>query len=208
MKIYDITATIDMDLCVYVESDRPIFEDLMRIDEGGFCNLTRISATTHMGTHADMPKHFINNGASCHDITLDYFYGRAKVIKIKTAAHINKSDLLPFEIDAGDIILLNTGQSHYIRQPKLKEDFIALTPDAAQYLVDKKIKTLGIDYLSVDPYGDLNFPAHKILLGNRIPILEGLMLGGVPEGEYILSAFPLKYYNGDGSPVRAVLITH
>jgi len=161
-----------------------------------------------MGTHADMPRHFIENGATCHDIALEYFYGRAKVIKVKTATHISKEDLLPFDIEEGDIILLNTGQSHLMRQPKLKEDYIALLPDAALYLADKKIKTAGIDYLSVDPYGEPNFPAHKILLGSGIPILEGLMLDGVPEGEYTLSALPLKYGNGDGSPIRAVLITH
>jgi arylformamidase len=83
-----------------------------------------------------------------------------------------------------------------------------LTADAAEYLVSKKIKTLGIDCLSVDSYGTSDFPVHKALLGNHIAILEGLVFDGVPEGEYILSALPLKFHKGNGSPIRAVLITH
>ena len=60
--------------------------------------------------------------------------------------------------------------------------------------------------LSVDPYDAADFPVHMALLGNGITILEGLILEGVPEGEYTLSALPLKFEGGDGSPVRAVLV--
>jgi len=205
MKIYDITAPISNDLPVYGEK-RPKITKLAQIDNGDVCNVTWLSASSHTGTHADMPLHFISGGATCSDIALDYFYGPAKVMRIAVSSHIRKADLEPLDIQAGDIILLDTGQSAHMRHGVLKQDFIALTPEAAEYLAKKKIKTIGIDYLSIDPYGSPDFPAHKILLGNGIGILEGLVLEGVSEGMYTLSALPLKIPNGDGSPVRAILV--
>jgi len=205
MKIYDITAEISENLPVY-DSERPVITDLMQLKNGDVCNVSRYTATTHTGTHADMPLHFIEDGAACHDIELDYFYGRAKVIRINATEHIRKEDLTSHEIDEGDIILLDTGQSKYMSHGELKKDYLALTPEAAKYLVERKIKTVGIDYLSIDPYGAPGFPAHMALLGNNIAILEGLVLEGVPEGIYTLSALPLKIPGGNGSPVRAILV--
>jgi arylformamidase len=183
MKIYDITATIGDSLPVYDDKERFVITELMQIAKGDLFNVSRLTTTTHTGTHADMPLHFVADGAACDNIALDYFYGRAKVIRFKATGHISKTDLEPYDIEAGDIILLDTGQSPDMRQPALKEDFFALTPDAAHYLAEKKIKTLGIDYLSVDPYGTPDFPVHTVLLGNDIAILEGLVLDGVPEGD-------------------------
>ena len=206
MKIYDITAAISSDLPVY-GNERPAIISLAQIASGDVYNVSHFSATTHTGTHADMPLHFIAGGADCISVDLSHFYGPAKVIKIAAKNHITKADLAAHNIQAGDIILIETGQSKYMSQGSLKQDFLALTPEAAEYLAAKKIKTVGIDYLSVDPYDASDFPVHKILLGSGIAILEGLVLAHVPEGEYTLSALPLKMPNGDGSPVRAILVT-
>jgi len=205
MKIYDITAEISDTLPVYGD-ERPTAIKTAQLKNGDPYNFTKFAATTHTGTHADMPSHFIMGGATCENIPLDCFYGPAKLIRIAATGHITKEDLLPHNIEAGSILLIDTGQSQYMRQGTLKKDFLALTPEAAQYLVEKCIKTVGIDYLSIDPYGAEGFPAHMALLGNGITILEGLVLEGVPEGEYILSALPLKIVDGDGSPVRAILV--
>ena len=205
MKIYDITAEISNDLPVF-GNERPAITATAQMDKGDEYNFTKLFLTAHTGTHADMPLHFISGGVACNEIALDYFYGPAKVMRIAVNSHVRKADIAHLDINAGDIILLCTGQSAYMQQAAFKEDFIALTPEAAEYLVEKKIKTVGIDYLSIDPYGAAGFPAHKALLGNGIAILEGLVLEGVPEGTYTLSALPLKIPNGDGSPVRAVLV--
>ena len=206
MKIYDITAAISNNLPVYGD-ERPIITTLAQIANGDAYNLTWLSVSAHTGTHADMPLHFIADGAACDDIALAHFYGPAKVMRIAATSHIRKADLEPLDIQAGDIILLDTGQSAYMRQGTLRHDFVALTPEAAEYLAQKKIKTIGIDYLSIDPYDAADFLAHKILLGSGIAILEGLVLEDVPEGIYTLSALPLKIPNGEGSPVRAVLVS-
>ena len=207
MKIYDITAAISDNLPVYGDSDeRPHAAILAQFEKGDPYHLTKLSLSAHTGTHADMPLHFIPGGATCDSIALDYFYGPAKVMRISVSSHVRKADLQPLDIQAGDIILLDTGQSKYMRQWAFKQDFIALTPEAAEYLVEKKIKTVGIDYLSIDPFQAPGFPAHKALLGNGIAILEGLVLENVPEGTYTLSALPLKIQGGEGSPVRAILV--
>jgi len=205
MKIYDITAEISDNLPIY-GNERPTITKVAHLENGDKYNFTNFSMTTHTGTHADMPSHFIKNGTTCETVALDRFYGPAKLIRLATTNHITKADLLPFNIEAGMILLIDTGQSAYMGQGTLKQDFLALTQEAAQYLVEKHIKTLGIDYLSVDPYNETEFPAHMELLGNDVTILEGLVLANVPEGEYTLSALPLKIAGGDGSPVRAILV--
>lgn len=207
MKIYDITAAISDDLPVFGGgNEKHVINIVSQLANGDPYNFSKISMSAHTGTHADMPLHFILGGATCCDIALDHFYGPAKVFRIAVSSHVRRVDLMPLDIQAGDIVLLDTGQSGYMRQGTFKEDFIALTPEAAEYLAEKKIKTVGIDYLSIDPYGAEGFPAHKALLGNGIAILEGLVLADVPEGIYTLSALPLKISGGEGSPVRAVLI--
>ena len=207
MKIYDITAEIGPNLPPYGDTGHPTITPVARMAEGGFCNVSKMKLSTHTGTHADMPHHFIDGAANCIDIPLCHFHGPAKVMRLDIKSHITKADLEGLDIQVGNIILLDTGQSRYMGQAKFKADYLALTTEAAEYLVSKKIKTIGIDYLSVDPYDTADFAVHKILLGNGIVVLEGLVLTGVPEGEYLLSALPLKIENGDGSPVRAVLST-
>jgi len=207
MKIYDITAEVSKSLPFYSESDPFDMKRVLQLKNGDMCNLTRVTMSMHTGTHADMPLHFIDDGTACHDTPLDHFYGKAKLIRLSFDAprDITKADLVPFDIQPGDIILLDTNQSQYMQQP-LKKDFTALTTEAAEFLVEKKIKTVGLDYISADVYGSEDFPVHKILLGNKIAILEGLVLQDVPVGEYEISALPLKFKDGDGSPVRAILV--
>lgn len=205
MKIYDITAEISSALPFYSEDDPFTFDWALRLENGDQCNLSRITMSPHTGTHADMPLHFIENGATCDEIPLEHFYGKAKLFRLRHKRNILRDDLLPLEIQPSDIILFDTGQSCNMNKP-LKKDYTALSPCAAEYLAEKKIKTVGLDYISADTYNAPDFPVHKILLGNGIAILEGLVLHDIPQGEYEISALPLKFKGGEGSPVRAILV--
>ena len=191
MKLYDISREISPNMTFYSPDDEMKVSEIMQLKNGDICNLTRYELSGHVGTHIDTPLHFIDGGTTCADIDLQHFYGKAKVIQsIKT--NVSKEDLLHVDIQANDIILLNTGNK-------------VLTADAATYLVEKKIKTIGIDSLSVDEYESEDFPVHRILLENNITIIEGLSLDDVLQGIYEISALPLKFKNGNGSPVRAIL---
>ena len=205
MKIYDITASISENLPGYA-GERHSVSELMKLSDGDMCNLSAIKFSSHTGTHADVPYHFIQAGKNLDEISLEHFYGKAKLFRIKITGNIQVSDINHLEIKEGEIALFDTGQSDYMNNPVFKEDYFAFSPEAAEYLANKKVKTVGIDYLSIDPYNAEGFPAHKALLGNGICVLEGLVLKGVPEGEYTLSALPLKFKGGDGSPVRAILV--
>ena len=208
MKIYDITAVIGGSLPVYHKSERPEIVQAMHIKNGDLYNFSKFAMTMHTGTHADAPLHFVEGGAACDNVDLAHFYGKAKVFRLAVSRHVNAEDLQPLDIQAGDIVLLDLGQSPMMRVAEMNLDYLALTPCAARYLADKQVKTVGIDYLSVDPSDTTDFAVHKILLENGVAVLEGLVLEGVPVGEYTLSALPLKFENGNGSPVRAVLVTH
>ena len=204
MKVYDITANIGPSMPVY-GGKRPNVTPLTSMRDGAPYNFSKVEATTHTGTHADMPLHFVEGGAGCDTIGLDHFVGPARVVKLATGAHITTENLVPLDIQPGTILLINTGNGAHMGQAQLYTGYAALLPCAAQYLVQCGVKTVGIDYLSVDPYHAEDFPVHKILLGSGVCILEGLVLEHVPEGFYHIAALPLKFENGDGSPVRAVL---
>ena len=207
MKIYDITATVSSELPFYSENDPFDFRQVLQINAGALCNVSRVKMSVHTGTHADMPLHFVKDGKSCEDMPLDHFYGKAKLFRLPINRDVTRKDLEPLDISEGDIILLDTGQSSYMHKSELKKGYTVLTTEAAEFLVSKKIKTIGIDYISIDEHNSPTFPVHKILLGAGVTILEGLVLDNVPEGEYTISALPLKFKNGDGSPIRAILIT-
>ena len=71
--------------------------------------------------------------------------------------------------------------------------------------MDHGIKLLGVDYLSVAPYGD-SIPTHRILLEAGVVVVEGLDLSAVPRGFYDLYCLPLQLLGSEGAPARAILI--
>jgi arylformamidase len=214
MRTYDITALFSEGLPEYGGGGSLQIAKKSEIARGAVCNELTLRFDNHTGTHADMPKHFIDKGLSCDNIPLDRFLGTAKLFDLRRILggrkSVELSDIGCLDINEDDIVLFNTGNSPLMREKVFTPDYVSLSPGAARYLAEKKVKTVGIDYLSVEKFGDPDFPVHKTLLGSGITVLEGLAfdqtpLGFVPQGTYFLSALPLKIQDGDGSPVRAVL---
>jgi arylformamidase len=87
-----------------------------------------------------------------------------------------------------------------------EEDYVAVSREAAEYLVEVGVETVGVDYLSVEPFEDEEFNTHHTLLGADVVIIEGLVLTDVEPGEYVLVCLPLKLAGSDGSPARAMLM--
>jgi arylformamidase len=161
-----------------------------------------------MGTHVDAPDHFLNNGKTVEKIALSVLSGRAYVLYLPEADLITAATLEQAEIPPRTRrVLIKTRNSEYwTRQLKeFQTDFVALSPDAAQYLVDRGVKLVGIDYLSIAPYHQ-GLVAHQILLKAGMVILEGLDLSAVTPGRYTLYCLPLKLAGSDGAPARAILI--
>lgn len=178
-----------------------------RLDKGDDCNNSQIRCDTHIGTHIDAPLHFIDNGQTTDDLNLDVFIGRCTVIYLPDIKKITVNQLAQAAIPpATKRLLIRTDNSQYFEQPQaeFKKDFIALDPDAAQWIAESKVRLVGIDYLSIGRYEN-GIPTHTILLKAGIAVLEGLNLLHVEPGNYELICMPLKIAGAEGAPARAVL---
>ncbi len=209
MKIYDVSILLSEDMPVF-PGDPPLKIDrIAKVSESKTVNISSIAMGSHTGTHIDSPLHFVKDSQGIDKIPLDRFVGRARVIDLcSVETEITKKDLKEFDekITRGDIILLKTKNSEMWDGEEFREDFIYLTKDAGRYLLKKGIKTVGIDYLSIEKYGSKTAPIHHLLLENGVPIIEGLNLKGIKPGEYFFACLPLKIKEGDGAPARAILI--
>lgn len=190
MKIYDITRGI-ISAPIYPGSDKVKIEKVMEMEKGDLYNCSVITAGSHMGTHADAFYHFIKNGKTIDQMDLSHYYGKCIVVSVPKDKPILKEDL-EGKIEGYKIIVLRTGKGY-------------LTEKAAKYIVESGVKTVVTDYWSIGSL-DTEKEIHEIILGNGIAAVENVILDSVEDGEYILSAFPVKIEGCDGGFVRAVLI--
>jgi arylformamidase len=201
-EIIDISRTIAPGALVY-PGDPPILaHSLCSIGPDAY-NLTQLNWTTHILTHLDAPLHFAAGAPSLDSLPLDCFMGPALVIEVEGDA------VLPRHIPAdpaGMNLLFKTRNSAQWDADAFDPSHAFVSAEAAALMAARGVNLAGIDYLSVDRYGDGAYPAHRALLGAGVLILEGVDLAGVDPGRYRLIALPLKIDHADGSPVRAVLL--
>jgi arylformamidase len=208
MRIYDISLTISPDLPVWPGDSQPKLERTSMIEAGDNANVSQMKVSVHTGTHVDAPYHFVSNGRTVEDLQLNHLTGRAYVL------HLPEINLITAEIlDNADIptrskrVLFKTDNSNYWRQKehKFHIDYVGLSADGAEYLVNRGIKLVGIDYLSIAPYQETK-RTHEILLQAGVIIVEGLDLSEVSQGRYALYCLPLKLAGSDGAPARVILV--
>ena len=179
---------------------------LLEIERGNACNVSLLTMGSHTGTHIDAPRHFIRDGKSLDEMPLDVTVGRARVIEINNPVVITVEELSKHHIQPGERILFKTRNSQKCWQSnKFVEDFVYISLEAARYLAEVAIKTVGVDYLSVGGFAKNGPETHLALLQAGTWIIEGLNLSQVEPGQYELYCLPLKIQNGDGAPARAVL---
>ena len=167
--------------------------------------LTTIEMGSHTGTHMDAPFHMIDGGKRLGDFPLDILIGKATVVEIPPARSIGRAQLQGFDWTGVERILLKTENSKHWNDGKFYEEFVYLEPDGAEFLVERGVRLVGIDYLSVDKFQSASHPSHFVLLQKNILIIEGLNLNAVPPGNYTLLALPLNLHDADGAPTRVVL---
>ncbi len=208
MHTYDISLTVSPALPVW-PGDPPIeFSPLSQIADGESANVTHISMCVHAGTHIDAPLHFLVEGNAVDELDLRLLMGRAFVLHLPDADLITADVLRQAEIPPRTRrLLFKTRNSEWwaAGHTAFRDDYVALSADAAEYLVGRGVKVVGVDYLSVAPFHD-TVPTHQILLGGGVVIIEGLNLSGVSEGRYTLYCLPVKLLGTDGAPARAVLV--
>lgn len=205
-KWIDISVPL-RDGMIHWPSDHPVnISRVKNMEQGGTVNLSMISMGAHSGTHVDAPIHFIHKGAGVDEVPLEHMIGRARVIEIRDTNSIKSDELTRHRIRRGERILFKTRNSPHVWQKnEFTEDFVFISDDAAQLLVERRVRVVGVDYLSVGSYRHSGTDVHKILLSGGVWIIEGLDLSRVSPGRYYLVCLPLRLVQGDGAPARAIL---
>jgi arylformamidase len=155
----------------------------------------------------DAPLHFISGGDTVEAMSLDALIGPAVLAYLPQVAAVTAADLEALGLPANvERLLLRTPNSELwsTAGQDFQPNFVALTIDAAEWLVQRHIRLIGVDYLSVQRFGD-GPQVHQILLEAGAVIVEGLNLAGVQPGVYELMCLPLKLAGAEGAPARAVL---
>lgn len=205
MTIIDISWPINPAMTGYKDRNTVYFETTKNFPQDNVRDST-IRLNCHTGTHVDAPSHFLIDGKTIDEMSLNAVMGRAKVFDMSEAVDsIKDSDLEAHSIQQDDIVLLKTINSLHSATDKFDPHFIFLDITGATWLVRKKVKAVGIDYLGIER-GDPEHRTHRTLMENDITIIEGLRLASVEPGEYTLCCLPLNIIGLEAAPARAVLI--
>ncbi len=188
MKIYDITQELFTSV-VYPGDVPPTFIRKLKIKEGDPCNLTILNMCAHNGTHVDAPYHFHEDGKTIEQLDLSKCIGQCSVVKFEQQPDLEQMKIV---LEKSEKRLLIKGN-------------IVVTIEIARLINQYNMELIGIEGQSVGP-ADAPGEVHLELLGKEVVVLEGIRLGEVPEGKYLLSAAPIKLGGCEGAPCRAVLI--
>ena len=165
-----------------------------------------MTASPHVGTHADAPLHVRDGWPGSHELPLEAFYGPAVVVDVsRLEGEIAFDQIEPvisrFRLER---LLLKTSKS--VASGSFPDEWPSLSEECARQLLGIGIKLVGVDAPSVDQRESKSLPVHKMLFSGNAFILENLELRRTPPGEYQLIAFPVKMMSLDAAPVRAILV--
>jgi len=207
-ELFDISVSLRPGLAVWPGDPSLELPKIGTISGGGTANITRILASAHTGTHMDAPVHFIDGATGIDQFSLDALVGTVYVLDLTHLDHhIGPADLESSGLPAGAerVLFKTTNSVIWEDGTEFRRDYIALAPAGAQWLVDRGIKLVGIDYLSIEEFEPARPDTHYTLLGKRVVIVEGVDLRGIEPGEYTIFALPIKIKDADGAPARVLL---
>jgi len=167
--------------------------------------LSSVTTTVHVGAHADAPSHYQQGGIGISERNLHYYLGRCQVVRVQLSAgaRLRPSDLGDLNVLAPRLLFATES---FPNPNEWRSDFNSLSPELVEWVVQRKVITVGIDTPSIDPADSKELEAHKAVARYDLAVLEGLQLSHVPQGVYHLIALPLRWKDVEASPVRAVLL--
>jgi kynurenine formamidase len=229
-KIIDITIPISPFTKVFPGDPKPAIDRICTLEKEG-CAVSKLTLGSHTGTHVDAPSHVLENGLPVDKLELESLMGMALILDFSSLEGALTADFLEKAFENTEIsenisiLLLKTVDT--ARKQKCAHDInnlneksgkkelhplefnpVYLDESAAAWIVEKKLKTIGIDTFSVDNFHSEALPAHKILLSGDVNIVECLKLSSVDVGIYFFLCLPLKIEGCDGAPARALLIPY
>ncbi len=174
---------------------------LLSFARGDACCLSAISMSAHLGTHVDAPLHFLPNGASVDELALEVLIGPAHVVAVFTPESITLAQMRAALPEACERLLLKTSA----QQQLLPRPSAWLALEAAEFLLARNVRLVGIDSPSVDSMNAEYAEVHRLLLAHGVIIVESLTLAACVAGEYDMICLPLKLMGLEGAPARVVL---
>jgi arylformamidase len=204
--LIDVSMEIFSGMLVWPGDEEVDLRRVEEMEEGAPANLSRIRCGVHTGTHVDAPLHFIPGGKSVEQLPLAVLNGPAWVAGFPAAERIRAEELERAGIPEGtERLLMKTRNSDILGTlTSFREEYAGLDESGARWILEKKIRLVGIDFLSVSCPGQ-TVPVHELLLGAEVILVEGLLLGSVPAGACRFHCLPVKLKGADGAPARAVV---
>ncbi len=208
MPVHDISLPVSESLPVW-PGDPPFrLSHPSHLDRGDVMTLSRVEMGAHTGTHVDAPAHFLPGGTTVDALDLGVLIGPAQVVYTPGVDAISAAVLETLDLSPSSTrVLFRTRNSDLWNEGEgeFRPDYVGITTAGLRWLVDRGVRLVGIDALSVAPY-DETVVAHQLLLAKGVIVVEGLNLTGIAPGEYLLVCLPLRLNGAEAAPARAVLI--
>jgi|TARA_B110000014_G_scaffold211087_1_gene163124 kynurenine formamidase len=179
----------------------------------------KLCLATHIGTHVDAPFHFVDGATTVENMPLEKYAGPAILLDLRSAAkgqealtisELTQSGANPESVKDQIVVLFTGWAEAESGGPRFYGHGPYLGTDSAGYLADCGANAVAVDF-PIDKHPDTplstikDFPVHRLLLGQNIPLIENLInLDKLVGKEFELWALPLKLKGGDGAATRAV----
>jgi len=227
MKIIDLSHPIHLGMPVFPGTEPPRFEQANTLEDNGFIE-TKLTIYSHTGTHLDAPAHMRPEGLPLDQFCIDDFIGTAVILDCtfstpggvddaSVARNYDKSGLITRQhlqqykekISKAQFVIFKTGWSKYWGVEDYYRGFPTLTEEAASWLASlEQLKGIGVDTITIDQMDSTTFPIHHILFAKNLLVVENLCnLDAVTTEYFTFSCLPLKTWQADGSPIRAVALS-
>jgi arylformamidase len=207
VPIYDVTVPLRAGMVTYGgDEPGPELTYTKLLSRGDSSNLSTLSLGSHTGTHVDAPHHFIDGRATVEQMDPAALIGEAYVVEHSSPNHISRGDLEAARLpDDARRVLFKTSNAAFWDDDAFHPDFKGLEVDAARFLVERGVRLVGIDYLSIERFQSPGHETHVVLLDAGVVIVEGLDLRAVPPRRYTMCCAPLKVVGAEGAPARVFL---
>ncbi len=204
-KWLDVTLMVREGMLNWPSNPSPRIDLHKSLENGDKANVSVLRLCVHTGTHVDAPGHSMTGQPTADQLMLNKMIGPVRVFDLPGIKSIGPEDLVKLDWDGVERVLFRTDNTNLLGMSEFVPDYVYIEPEAARFLVAKRIMLVGIDYFSVEKYRADNPLTHKILLEAGVITIEGLDLRSIAPGDYQLLCLPLKIKTPDGAPARVLL---
>lgn len=206
--IVDATLPLYEGMPVWPGTSAFVLETEASLAEGDGVNLSRLRMGAHTGTHIDAPSHFIAAGDTIDCVALDALVGPARVFDLTNVDSIDACVLRRLKFEGVERAVFRTRNSNlWSENPQqFHKDYVSIAPEGATWLANRRLRSLGVDYFSVERFQPDSHETHRALLSAGIWLIEGLDLRKVPPGDHWMAALPLPIRGCDGAPARVIFV--